>query len=417
MSAETNAAVNDAANPSLVASLSPEAVENLKSAFLTGMRTEMKAAAKEAVAEEVAAKPTRSPVDITKNGANVDANEDVDMLMCEALKHVIFKGRYAESADTKAEEVFRQVHAIAPKVLSAKGLRTIKKDMTSGGAGVGAELVAVQYNREAIVARLNLAPVLGELYPVDLGGEKSANLPKYIGRPTAYMVGENSNITQSGVTTDDVTFTAKKVAVLSAPIASELLMFSRTPFLADVVRFGQEAIILKKRAQVTLGAGNSTNAQGFDKIDSGREVAFVGSALDWPHAYDLIHGVEPQYRIGAKFGMTDATIKVFRQIKGTDGHPVLSPPTGPDQPYNLGRYPVLEMPDIEGAGTASSPARIYFGLWSAFYGLATSGGQRVDQTNSANNNFNYDTVQVRLIEMFDGEILLDEAMCFMDVEY
>lgn len=410
MDTETNVAAG--ATSAEVKAFSAEQLAQITDAVAKTMNIEKQ------VADAIkSAQPVRTPVDVTKNGANVEEPEDVDLLMCEGLKHAVFGQRYGERAETKAEEVFRQIRAIAPKVLTPKTYSTIKKDMTTGGAGTGAELVAVAYSRDAITPLLNLAPVLNELYPVDMGGEKSVNLPKYIGRPTAYMVGENAQITTSGVTTDDVTFTAKKVAVLSAPISSELLMFSRTPLMSDVVRFAQEAIILKKRAQVTLGAGNTTNAQGFNQIDAGQEVAFTGSALDWTHAYDLIHGVAPQYRMGAKFGMTDTTIKVFRQIKGTDGHPVLSPPTAPNQPYSLGGYPVLEMPDIEGDGTASSPARIYFGLWRAFSGLATAGPQRVDQSNVANNNFTYDTVQVRLIEMFDAEILLDEAMCFMDVEY
>lgn len=417
MEVTTTTAAQDVANPSLIASLSPEAVENLKAAFLAGVRSEMKLAAKEAVAEEVGRDAKRSPVDISKNGANLDDGDDVEALMEDALKHVIFKERYGERSETKAEEVFRQVKAIAPKVLKPKTFRMIKKDMTSGGAGLGAELVAVAYSRDAVTPLLNLAPVLGELYPINMGGEKSLKVPKYIGRPTAYMVGENASITKSGVTTDDVTFTAKKVAVLTDPVSSELLMFSLTPFLADLTRFSQEAIILKKRSQVTIGAGNTTNAQGFDKIDAGREVAFVGAALDWTHIYDLIHGVGPQYRLGAKFGMTDATIKVFRQIKGEDGHPVLSPPTAPNQPYSLGGYPVLEMPDIEGDGTVSSPARIYFGFWRAFSGLATAGNQRIDQTSVANDNFTHDTMQVRLIELFDAELLDENAMCFMDVTY
>lgn len=363
------------------------------------------------------AAPEKAPVDIIKNGADVTRPGQVTALAVEAVKHVMFKDRYAERARTKADEVFRQMKAIAPKILTEKGLELIEKDMTTGSAGNGAELIATQYLRESVVSLVNIAPVLGELYPIDLAGEKSANVPKYIGRPTAYMVGENSTITTSGVTTDDVTFTAKKVAVLSAPISSELLMFSRTPFLADVIRFSQEAIALKKQSQVTIGVGNSTNAQGFDSIDAGRAVTQVGAALDWKDAYELIHGVIRPYRMGAKFGMTDATLKVLRQVSDDQGRPILTLPITPNDPYMLAGYPVLELPDIEGAGTASDPARIYFGFWRAFSGLAVSGGQRIDQTNVANDNFTHDTVQVRLIEMFDAELLDEEAMAYMDVTY
>lgn len=359
----------------------------------------------------------RSPVDITKNGADLDDQSDVDTLMEEALKHVVFKGKYAERATTKAEEVFRQVNAIGRKVLSKKGYRAIQKDMTTGGAGTGAELIAVQYNREAITPIVNITSILNRLYPVDMGGEKSVNIPKYIGRPTAYMVGENTAITPSGATTDEVVLTAKKVAVLSAPISSELLMFSRTPILSDVIRFSQEAIALKKQSQVTLGAGNTTNAQGFDKIDAGREVTQAGAVLDWVDAYRLKHGVLKGYRANAAFGMTDAAIQAFSTVKNEQGSPVLQTPITPNDPYTLIGYPVEEIPDIEGDGTVSSPTRVYFGNWRAFYGLATSGGQRIDQTNVANDNFTHDTVQVRLIEMFDGAVLLDESMCFMDINF
>lgn len=363
------------------------------------------------------AAPERPPVDIVKNGADVSRPGQVTALAVEAIRHVMFKERYAERSVTKADEVFRQMKAIAPKVLTEKGLELIEKDMTTGSAGNGAELVATQYLRESVVGLVNIVPILGELYPIDLAGEKSANVPKYIGRPTAYMVGENVAITPSGVTTDDVTFTAKKVAVLSAPISSELLMFSRTPFLADVIRFSQEAIALKKQSQVTIGAGGSTAAQGFDNIDAGRAVTQVGAALDWVDAYELIHGVIRPYRMGAKFGMTDTTLKKFRTIKDDTGQPILTTPITPNDPYTLAGYPVMELPDIEGAGTASSPTRIYFGLWRAFSGLAVSGGQRIDQTNVANDNFTHDTVQVRLIEMFDAELLDESAMAYMDVTY
>lgn len=365
-----------------------------------------KAAEKTATRFAEAYKQTPPTKDIVKNGAV--GKFATDELVSEFFRHKLFGTRYAEKASTRREEIERQ--------LVERSVELIQKDMTTGSAGNGAELTAIEYSRNAIEKLENIVPIFSKLNVFTMN-EKSVNLPKYIGKPTADWVGENSSISTSGVTTDEVVFTAKKLAVRSAPISSELLMMARTMFMADTLRFCQQAVLLKKQAAVAIGTNTSTVPQGIDDIDAGREVAQVGAALDVPDAINLISGVAPQYRVGAVFVMTDAAKAAWRKVRNDQGNPIFEDPMSPNSLARLYGYEVVELPDIAGSGTASSPANIYFGNLRMFYGWGTYGSQRIDQTSEADNNFSHDTVQVRLIEMADAKILLDEAMCFMSAAY
>lgn len=393
--------------PGDVAKFTPEQLAAIAADVAKALAPTAEASAEKAMARFMETyKHTPPTKDLVKDGAK--GEEGVKELVSEYFRHKLFGARYAEKAGTQRHEIERQIVERSREIVS--------KDMTTGSAGNGAELVAIEYSRQAIEKLENIVPIFSKLNTFTMA-EKSMNMPKYIGKPTADWVGENSSISTSGVTTDEVVFVAKKLAVRSAPISSELLMQSRTNFMADTLRFCQQAVQLKKQAAVAIGTNSSTVPQGIDDIDAGQEVTQDGAALDYVDAVNLVHGVAPQYRVGACFVMTDAAMAAWRKVKDDQGRPIFVDAMNPGEFARLYGYEVVELPDIAGSGTTSSPANIYFGNLRMFYGWGTYGTQRIDQTSEADNNFSHDTVQVRLIEFADAKILLDEAMCFMSAAY
>jgi HK97 family phage major capsid protein len=61
---------------------------------------------------------------------------------------------------------------------------------------------------------------------------------------------------------------------------------------------------------------------------------------------DLMHAVDPAYRPGAKWMMHDATIRVIRKLKDTQGRPLWEPSLQAGQPDTLLGYPIVVNNDV-----------------------------------------------------------------------
>jgi len=90
---------------------------------------------------------------------------------------------------------------------------------------------------------------------------------------------------------------------------------------------------------------------------------------------DLVHSLNPRYRMGASFVMNAATLAEIRKFKDADGNFIWRAGLAEGQPDQLLGYPVVEaedMPDI-----ASDSLSVAFGNFERGYTIAERAGTRV----------------------------------------
>ncbi|TYB82886.1 phage major capsid protein [Maritimibacter fusiformis] len=91
--------------------------------------------------------------------------------------------------------------------------------------------------------------------------------------------------------------------------------------------------------------------------------------------FDLVYGLDAEYRAGASFVMNSKTAGAVRKMKDADGRFLWSDGLAVDQPARLVGYPVLILEDMPDIGTDATP--IAFGDFAAGYTIAERPDTRI----------------------------------------
>lgn len=317
------------------------------------------------------------------------------------------------------EEYFRHKMLGFKYGLTAKTpLPMVQKALTAAAAGAGAELVATEYLRSAIMALQNIAEFMPLVTEWQMG-DHVLDAPILTNGLTGYMRNENTEPTKSDITTSSVTLTAKTMMILTNFISKEVIADSRTPlmpWLSQAMALGSKA---KKQTLFAVGS-DSTGPYGISYA-SYTGIAQAGSALAYDDIINLVYGVPQQYRNlpngGQAFFANNSGIKLLRKIKDAEELPILVGATA-NKMATLLDWPLVELPDITGTGVTGSRTTIFFGAWKYGYYWGTREGISVEATDVGGDNFKQHSVQVKGVERFDGAAAVTDAVrkltgCYM----
>ena len=153
------------------------------------------------------------------------------------------------------------------------------------------------------------------------------------------------------------------------PVSIQLLQDSAfnveqliTGMLAERVARGEDYYFI-------LGNGTG-QPNGIETAASTQGAYFAKSAITRSVILDLIHSIDPAYRMSPKcaFAFNDATLKVVKKLDvGTaDNRPMWQPSMVVGQPDTIDGYPYFINQNIDSFGTAGNKP-MFFGDWSQFY--------------------------------------------------
>jgi HK97 family phage major capsid protein len=171
----------------------------------------------------------------------------------------------------------------------------------------------------------------------------------------AYQVSEANDLNTSAV---DVTFAqpitlkAYKWSSGLVRISEEILedsYFNMESILADLfgIRMGRGLNVA-----YTTGAGTTT-ISGVVTGATNSGVSASGSAITYANLVDLLHSVDPAYRMNARFMFNDATLAYLKKIVDGDSKPIWQPTITQNAPDTILGYPYTINQDVASIGVSA----------------------------------------------------------------
>lgn len=114
---------------------------------------------------------------------------------------------------------------------------------------------------------------------------------------------------------------------------------------------------------------HATTGTGVDQplgivVASTKGADAAAAAITYDNLVDLMHSVDPLYRVNAKFMMSDSTFKALRKLKDTTGQPIFQLSLRDAEPTTLLGKPVIINNDMASIG--ASAKSIVFGDFSKY---------------------------------------------------
>ncbi|TEX50005.1 MAG: phage major capsid protein [Rhodocyclaceae bacterium] len=274
------------------------------------------------------------------------------------------------------------IAALAPEQLTAmrarqsgdiaNAMRLPQAAMSTSTPAEGGYTVATEYFRQLTEAMKLFGGIRSVATILPTGTGAQMNFPtadatseegEIVGQNTAVTLGET---TFGNISLDVYKYSSKKIAVPFELIQDS--MFDIEGYLNSLLQVRLGRITAK---HFTTGTGTSqprgvVTAAGSGKVGTTGQTATV----TYDDLVDLEHSVDPVYRVGPKVGfmMNDATLKVLRKLKDSQGRPIFVPgyeqgnPGGaPDRLLGRPIFISQEMPTM-----AANAKSILFGNFSRY---------------------------------------------------
>lgn len=274
------------------------------------------------------------------------------------------------------------IAALAPEQLTAmrarqsgdiaNAMRLPQAAMSTSTPAEGGYTVATEYFRQLTEAMKLFGGIRSVATILPTGTGAQMNFPtadatseegEIVGQNTAVTLGET---TFGNISLDVYKYSSKKIAVPFELIQDS--MFDIEGYLNSLLQVRLGRITAK---HFTTGTGTSqprgvVTAAGSGKVGTTGQTATV----TYDDLVDLEHSVDPVYRVGPKVGfmMNDATLKVLRKLKDSQGRPIFVPgyeqgnPGGaPDRLLGRPIFISQEMPTM-----AANAKSILFGDFSRY---------------------------------------------------
>ncbi|NDJ36582.1 MAG: phage major capsid protein [Chloroflexi bacterium] len=285
------------------------------------------------------------------------------------------------------------------------------KALSEGTDSAGGYLVPVEHSSQLIEmlrARTAVRAAGATVIPMN---SDTLQIPAQVGGATAYWVAENSAITASDQTWDQVQLQAKKLAALTK-LSAELFEDSdpgvEQLVMADLAR----VLALEEDASYLRGAGTGSTPEGLENITGVNvDTTTLGANGGTPSFDNLADMV---YRLdaddvpgeGRAWIVHPRTVNTLRQIKGADQQYLWADPAQPGDPPTLWGYPVFtttSVPINETQGTSDDCSTVYLGAWPEFL-IGQRKALELRASDAAGTAFEYDQVFIRAIMRVDCNV-------------
>ena len=162
------------------------------------------------------------------------------------------------------------------------------------------------------------------------------------------LLGENTSVSQANPTFGTVSFGAYKFSTKMVNVSNELMQDSAF----DIEAFLRDAIVNRiGRAQnsyFTTGTGSS-QPMGINAAATAGPTTGTTLVVTYDDLVELEHSVDPAYRQGAKFMISDAVLKGIKKLKDTLGNPLWVPGVASGAPDTILGYSYVinqDMPSV-----------------------------------------------------------------------
>lgn len=213
------------------------------------------------------------------------------------------------------------------------------------------------------------------------------------------LIGENTAVDEQDITFGQVIFYAHKLTSKLVRVSAELLQDSALNLAGEVGQMLGDRIGRIGNRLWTVGTGGG-QPEGLVPACTVGVTAASATAITADELIDLEHSVDPSYRQGASFMMSDSTLASIRKLKNGDGDYIFQQGLLAGQPDRLLGYPVVINQHM--ATIAASAKTIVFGQLSK-YKIRLIGGTRLRQLNER--YAEYDQTGFLAFLRIDGHLL------------
>lgn len=275
--------------------------------------------------------------------------------------------------DKKPEhlKVFWNLMRNGERSMSADDWGVLRNTMSVGTAGQGGYTVPTEVATsvaDALKAYGGMRSV-AEVFRTEKGTD--INFPTSDGTSeTGELIGENTTATGADPSFGVVTLKTFKFSSKIVAVPFELLQDSSIDMEAFIRGRLVQRLGRITNTKFTVGSGTG-EPNGIVTAASSGKVGTTGqtTTVIYDDLVDLIHSVDPAYRAlgDCKFMMNDASLKVIRKLKDSQGRPIFLPGydgLGMAMPDTILGYPVVINQDV--ATMAANAKSILFGCFS-FY--------------------------------------------------
>jgi len=302
---------------------------------------------------------------------------------------------------------------------------TRKKAMAMGTGSTGGYIVPTIYIAN-IIELLQAKSVVAQMGATILGPLQGSpvQLPRQSGGATAYWVGENSAITASDLSLEQLSLTPKKVGAL-VKLSNSLIKLSNPSAEALVNRDIARCLALSIDLKALRGTGGSGQPTGVNTQANINTVAIGtnGGSITFDHLIDMEYELALDNALEGKLGFIFHPCirrnllkkKVPNYSGQTDGSYIVQPATETDFKNWVG-YPYAMTTQIpinltKAAGTDLT--EVYFGNWEELI-IANWGGMEIMASQETSDAFEKDMTWVRILQEVDIAVRHPQSFCLIN---
>jgi len=310
-------------------------------------------------------------------------------------KELLNKWWRATMAPDLAEQIGINVDAVKAEIRAEQ-----KADLATTPGSIGGFVVPTE-TAQIITDVENFSPFRSVANVITVNGK--VEVPKSATKPTASWRSENTNITQSDPTFDQLVLDPFSLDLFTVS-SRELMADANFDLNAWIVDRLREAKALKEQEAFAIGTGTG-QPEGIESC-SFDAIAQAGGDLVYKDVVKLKHQLEQQYRgLGAAWVGNGSAQLALASIISTTGQPIFQDPMNGGPPTVLGdRF--IELPDIAG-DAAGAGTTLYYGAWSWAYVIADRQGVEVESTTMGDTAFKKHQVWIKAV------CRLDARCCFL----
>lgn len=303
----------------------------------------------------------KAQIDRAEKAAQLAADNEFEAKADEA------KARQIRSA---GRELFAKWLKGGDKALTAQDWADVRATMSTTTSSEGGYTVPTDVASRIIEVLKAYGGVRGVANVISSSQGNDINFPTSDGTSeVGELVGQNAAATAADPTFGVVTLKTYKFSSKVVAVPYELLQDSNADIEGFITRRLGERLARIENQMFTTGNG-TTQPQGVVTAAASGKVGTTGqtTTVIFDDLVDLVHAVDPAYRAGnCRFMLNDATLKVIRKLKDTQGRPIFLPGydgLGGAMGDTILGYPVTINQDM--AAPAANAKSILFGDFSRY---------------------------------------------------
>jgi HK97 family phage major capsid protein len=228
--------------------------------------------------------------------------------------------RYAEVSEKYLKRGYAGLSSEEQSILEQRAQATT----TGAAGGYGINTLMIQALETAQKAYGGVRSV-AKIYSTATGGD----MPFATVNDTnneGVIIGENTQVAEQDIAMGNLILKAHTYSSKMIRVSNQLLQdsaFDLNSYLANIIA---ERILRATNRHFTVGTGAGQPMGVVTASTAGANAA--AAAITFDNIQDLLHSIDPAYRLNASFMFNDATLKTLKKLKDNDGRYLWQPAIG-----------------------------------------------------------------------------------------